>query len=379
MNQKEALKHLQEHKLISDRKNGFSIIIIDMDFAVVDDSSATTSYKGLEKMQSMDSRIKGIPTLCVVDSRMKKSKQDFSDALQSGFASSAIQQPQGTKDPEPTPIEERQDPLYHATSSTLAEHTVTDPIASIDKILEERNTAMHASITKPFKNSRLINILHGLFFPNERTPPTPRKHRLSSISSSISTTVKQGSSQQSAKIIDHSSTLNGVNRSTGSESELLNLASIKTLIVDDNPVNLKVLSRMLTQIGISSKSANNGREACDIISQEQHTGPFDLVFMDIWMPEMNGLEATEKIRKELSASAVQPYIIALTACVMAGDREKCFEAGMNGYVSKPIRKEELEASIHTFTQTVASIWDQDQSAPKTTTEPNAATTKVQRN
>lgn len=79
--------------------------------------------------------------------------------------------------------------------------------------------------------------------------------------------------------------------------------------------------------------------------------PFDLVFMDIWMPEMNGLEAAEKIRREIATSAVHPYIIALTACVMPGDREKSIQAGMNGYISKPIRKEELEASIHTFTQT----------------------------
>ncbi|OAC99609.1 Ssk1 response regulator, partial [Mucor lusitanicus CBS 277.49] len=121
----------------------------------------------------------------------------------------------------------------------------------------------------------------------------------------------------------------------------------KTLVVDDNPINLKVLSRMLAHIGIQSQTASNGREACDMIAKDA----FDLVFMDIWMPEMNGLEAAEKIRRDMATSPVHPYIIALTACVMPGDREKCIQAGMNGYVSKPIRKEELEASIHTFTQT----------------------------
>jgi CheY-like chemotaxis protein len=368
MNQKEALKHLKKYKVASDRKGCFSIIIIDMDFVVIDDSSATTSYTVMEKLQNMDSRIKRIPTLCIVDSRMKKSKRRSSEVLKSEFSSSAIQYPQGIRDPDPTPREEVQDPLH----STILEHSFIDSIASIDKVLEERNDTLHACITKPFKNSRLLSTLHGLLFPNENTPPTPRKQRISSIGSTFSSSTK--SQQQSTKATDHLSTNSGDNQSTGSGSEnglSQNLASIKTLVVDDNPVNLKVLSRMLTQIGISSKTADNGREACDIIAEEQHTSPFDLVFMDIWMPEMNGLEATEKIRKELSVSSVQPYIIALTACVMAGDREKCFEAGMNGYVSKPIRKEELEASIHTFTQIAASFWDQ--SAPvenKANSEPN---------
>jgi CheY-like chemotaxis protein len=368
MNQEEALQHLKQYNMASNWKSHYSIIIVDMDFAIIGDSSATTSYMVLEKLQNMDSRIKGVPTLCVVDSRMKKSKRRFSEVTQSEYTSSTTSPFQGTRDSDPTPKKEN-----------IMEAPVADSAVSIDNVLEERNNALHACIAKPFKNSRLLSTLHGLFFPNEKTPPTPRKQRISSVSSSISTLIRQESQHQVAQATDHLSIYNADHQSAGSESELLNFASIKTLIVDDNPVNLKVLSRMLTQIGIASITANNGREACDIIAQEQHLRPFDLVFMDIWMPEMNGLEATEKIRKELSTSAVQPYIIALTACVMAGDREKCFEAGMNGYVSKPIRKEELEASIHTFTQTVASVWDQGQSAPEKNTlssEPNTKSATI---
>lgn len=138
------------------------------------------------------------------------------------------------------------------------------------------------------------------------------------------------------------------------------------MVVDDNPVNLKVLSRMLSQIGITSTTAGNGREAFEKIKEASTTSePYELVFMDIWMPELNGLEASQKVRAE-SAKDTQPYIIALTACVMPGDREKCIDAGMNGYVSKPIRKEELEASIHTYIQTIVS--HRDASSPSDETK-----------
>ncbi|OAD05185.1 hypothetical protein MUCCIDRAFT_124661, partial [Mucor lusitanicus CBS 277.49] len=124
-------------------------------------------------------------------------------------------------------------------------------------------------------------------------------------------------------------------------------SGVRSLLVDDNPINQKVLSRMLTRMGMHPRIAGNGREACDIVTTARDAGePIELIFMDIWMPEMNGLEAATKIRQELASSAVNPYIIAMTACVMPGDREKCIDAGMNGYVSKPVRKEELEAALH---------------------------------
>ncbi|KAG9065546.1 hypothetical protein KI688_001834 [Linnemannia hyalina] len=81
-----------------------------------------------------------------------------------------------------------------------------------------------------------------------------------------------------------------------------------------------------------------------------HIVPYDLIFMDIWMPKMNGLDASGYIRKNLSGNTPdRPYIIAMTACVMPGDREKCIASGMNDYISKPLRKEELEQCLRLFT------------------------------
>ncbi|KAI7898450.1 histidine kinase-like ATPase [Cokeromyces recurvatus] len=125
------------------------------------------------------------------------------------------------------------------------------------------------------------------------------------------------------------------------------LSNKTTLLVDDNPINQKVLSRMLSKMGLKPQIAQNGREACELVSKSK----VDLIFMDIWMPEMNGLEATKWIRDMNKTDGNNPYIIAMTACVMAGDREKCIEAGMNGYVSKPVRKEELEAALCMYIHT----------------------------
>ncbi|KAF8947307.1 hypothetical protein BGZ47_009604 [Haplosporangium gracile] len=81
-----------------------------------------------------------------------------------------------------------------------------------------------------------------------------------------------------------------------------------------------------------------------------HIVPYDLIFMDVWMPKMNGLDASTYIRKNLSGNTPdRPYIIAMTACVMPGDREKCIASGMNDYISKPLRKEELEQCLRLFT------------------------------
>ncbi|ORX49467.1 hypothetical protein DM01DRAFT_324842 [Hesseltinella vesiculosa] len=141
------------------------------------------------------------------------------------------------------------------------------------------------------------------------------------------------------------------NTHRGSYDEVL--ARLNCLLVDDNPVNQKVLSRMLSRMGLKCKIANNGEVACDMVKEARDKAwPIDLIFMDVWMPKMNGLEATELIRRKYSFTKTKPYIIAMTACVMPGDRDKCFQAGMNGFVGKPVRKHELEMAVHTFTERV---------------------------
>ncbi|KAF9919100.1 hypothetical protein FBU30_011173 [Linnemannia zychae] len=242
-----------------------------------------------------------------------------------------------------------------------------------------------------------------------------------------------------------------------SSSTARKMAKVKVLVVDDNPVNLKVICKMLSRFGVEPDTANNGEEAVELIEKKTallklqlggtsgetvplsaplplplssqqtpprpqltsipnaqpndpsnnedasdihgvdsgvglstqpirgttstsdvvanldveshdstlsdltaspinilssgpHIVPFDLIFMDIWMPKMNGLDTSSYIRKNLSANkSNRPYIIAMTACVMPGDREKCIDSGMNDYISKPLRKEELEQCLRLFT------------------------------
>ena len=109
--------------------------------------------------------------------------------------------------------------------------------------------------------------------------------------------------------------------------------SLKILLVEDNPINQKVASRVLEKAGHSVTIVGNGLEAITQVSDSK----FDLVLMDVMMPEMDGITATVAIREsELGTDRHLP-IVALTANAMHGDREKCLEAGMDGYVSKPIQ------------------------------------------
>ncbi len=112
------------------------------------------------------------------------------------------------------------------------------------------------------------------------------------------------------------------------------------LLAEDNPVNQKVALRMLERIGFSAEVANNGVEALAALERSH----YDVILMDMQMPEMDGLEATRRI-VEKYPEPERPYIIALTANAMQGDRERCIAAGMNDYISKPIRMEDLHEAF----------------------------------
>ncbi len=107
---------------------------------------------------------------------------------------------------------------------------------------------------------------------------------------------------------------------------------LRILLVEDNPINQKVAQRLLEKAGHHVTVANNGREALDYIGREK----FALVLMDVQMPEMDGLETTVAIRENERTSGEHVPIVALTAHAMHGDRERCLEAGMDGYVTKPV-------------------------------------------
>ena len=113
------------------------------------------------------------------------------------------------------------------------------------------------------------------------------------------------------------------------------------LIVDDDEANRTMLSRRLQRLGFRTTSAEDGRNALEKVKSER----FDLMLLDIQMPELDGFEATAAIRAQEYGPDTQMPIIAMTAHAMAGDRERCLAAGMDGYVSKPIQAKELFAAI----------------------------------
>jgi signal transduction histidine kinase/CheY-like chemotaxis protein len=116
---------------------------------------------------------------------------------------------------------------------------------------------------------------------------------------------------------------------------------LRILVAEDNAVNQAVIIRVLQKMGHDPVLAQNGKEALALISAEK----FDLVFMDVQMPEMDGLVATAAIRESEKNSKTHLPIFAMTAHAMKGDRERCLEAGMDGYIAKPVRFSDIEQTL----------------------------------
>jgi PAS domain S-box-containing protein len=125
---------------------------------------------------------------------------------------------------------------------------------------------------------------------------------------------------------------------------------LRILLAEDNPVNQRVASYILQKAGHAVKPVGNGHEALVALEQEN----FDLVLMDVQMPEMGGFEATHAIRNTEAKTGRHLPIIAMTAHAMKGDRERCLQEGMDDYVSKPIQKAELFRAIEAATALVES-------------------------
>ncbi len=122
------------------------------------------------------------------------------------------------------------------------------------------------------------------------------------------------------------------------------MVCLRVLLAEDNAVNQRLAMRFLEKRGHIVALAENGREAVAAVAKES----FDLVLMDVQMPEMDGFEATATIREKEKGTGRRQSIIALTAHAMKGDRERCLAAGMDGYLSKPIRPEELDTLLETY-------------------------------
>jgi CheY-like chemotaxis protein len=122
------------------------------------------------------------------------------------------------------------------------------------------------------------------------------------------------------------------------------LIPLKLLLAEDGRVNQMVAIKLLEDRGHSVTVANDGREALEMFENET----FDAILMDVQMPEMDGYQATEEIRKREEDSGSHIPIIAMTANAMKGDRERCLEAGMDDYVAKPVRSRELFSVLEKF-------------------------------
>ena len=179
-------------------------------------------------------------------------------------------------------------------------------LSSMGALVDDpRQVEFQAMLTKPVKSSQLYNVLLSLFADENR------------------------------------STLGPVKAETVEDPAMLaRQLPYRILLVDDNATNQKLAVMQLETFGYRVDTAGNGLEALEAFDRQR----YDLIFMDVQMPEMDGLEATRQIRKKY-AKDQQPWIIAMTANAMRGDREECMNAGMDEYLPKPILSEALARSI----------------------------------
>jgi CheY-like chemotaxis protein len=113
--------------------------------------------------------------------------------------------------------------------------------------------------------------------------------------------------------------------------------ALRLLLAEDSVVNQKVVLKMLERLGYRADVVANGLEVLDAVRRQT----YDVLFLDVQMPEMDGFEAARRLR----LSDARPRIVGMTALAMAGDRERCLEAGMDDYISKPVRPEELQRAL----------------------------------
>jgi PAS domain S-box-containing protein len=127
---------------------------------------------------------------------------------------------------------------------------------------------------------------------------------------------------------------------------------LRILLAEDNIINQKVATRILSQMGYRPDVVHNGVEVLEALERQK----YDVILMDVQMPDMDGLEATRRIRIEYTGVR-RPWIIAMTANAMDSDRKNCFDAGMDGYLSKPVRIEALEAELVRSSENIGQVVD----------------------
>ncbi|MEB3282300.1 MAG: response regulator [Lyngbya sp.] len=218
---------------------------------------------------------------------------------------------------------------------------------NIVKRIERTNINCAGFVNKPLKQSQFYNTLVQIFADSE--------------------TADQSSA---LKLMDDS----------GSFNPPQNHAALRILLAEDNVTNQKVATKLLQRLGYRADIAGNGVEVLDALKRQ----PYDVVLMDVQMPQMDGLETSRRICQEYGDGSDErprkPWIIAMTANAMRGDREMCLSAGMDDYVTKPVRREELAQALakcqplypltpeHSYTLEPPS--SNNGSSPKMTNTPN---------
>ena len=162
-----------------------------------------------------------------------------------------------------------------------------------------------AYLSKPLRQSHLFDTLAGLFSPNDAAK-------------TVVTTVKPKM-----------------------DAEMAKRHPLRILLAEDNVVNQKLAMRLLQQMGYRADLASNGVEAVESVARQV----YDVVLMDVQMPEMDGLEASRQITTRWQ-NLERPRIVAMTANAMQGDREACLAAGMDDYITKPIRVDQLVEALN---------------------------------
>jgi CheY-like chemotaxis protein len=139
---------------------------------------------------------------------------------------------------------------------------------------------------------------------------------------------------------------------------LTKIKDVRVLIAEDNAVNQRLAVRQLKKLGYYADAVSNGKEVLEALRQV----PYDIILMDCQMPEMDGYEVSRLIRQQ-NASGGGPYIIAITANALQGDRERCIQAGMNDYLTKPLHLSDLESSLQRALLRVQPSRRQTRTAP----------------
>jgi CheY-like chemotaxis protein len=129
---------------------------------------------------------------------------------------------------------------------------------------------------------------------------------------------------------------------TSHEPAPSNATPLQILLAEDNAVNQKVAARIMEKRGSVVTVVANGREAIEASARQR----YDAILMDVQMPELDGLEATRRIRERERTTGEHVPILALTAHALQSDRERCLAAGMDGYLSKPFQSEDLVQAVH---------------------------------